>query len=228
LPGHIESAVALAPPVSARARQAHHPGSRLRWLVPRRPAKLAPASVAHPSAASLTTPPLHWRGSTAGAPWTPWAPLLPGARRWESQVPAAKCGGGSVAAPLRLPSRGRGGTGTGFFTTTMAAPGVFPARPPRPPRLGSASIPPSAVQVWTLRMYVACCFPQAATHSCCVQKSPAAHGAPQDRCVYDSLSLVPMLGLKLPLTAALSREPLVSAAHSLTTYYASSFPVSVV
>jgi len=110
----------------------------------------------------------------------------------------------------------------------MAAPGVFLARPPRPSRLGIASIPPSAVQVWTLIMYVGCCFPQTATHSCCVQKSLAAHGALQDRCVYDSLSLFPMLGLELPVTAKLSREPLVSAAHSLTTYHTSSCSVSEV
>lgn len=228
MPGHIVSAVARATPVLARAGQAHHPGSRLRWLVPPRPAMLAPASVAHPSADSFTTPPRHWHGSTVGAPWIPWAPLLKGARRWESLVPAAGCGAGFVAAPLCSPSRGRGGSGTGFFTTTMAAPGVFPERPPCPPHLGIASIPPSAVQVWALRMYVGCCFPQAATHSCCVQKSLAAHGVPQDRCVYDSLPVVPMLGLELPVTATLSREPLVSAARSLTTYYASCCLVSVV
>ena len=143
-------------------------------------------------------------------------------------MPAAESGWGSVAAPVCSPSRGRGGSETGFFTTTMAAWGVSPARPPRPPHLGIASIPPSAVQVWKLIMYVGYSFPQAATHRCCVQKSLAAHGAPQDRCVYEYLPVVPILGLELPVTATLSRVPLVSAARSLTICYDFSCPVSVV
>jgi len=156
--GLFTCAAARAPPVRARAVQAQAPGSRLRGLVSSKPAMLAPASVARPFADSFTTPPRHWGGSTAGVPWTPWAPLLPGARQWESQVPAAGCGGGLVAAPFCIPSRGRGGPGTGFFSTTITGQGVFPARPPRPPRLGISSTPQIAVQVWTLIVYVGCCF----------------------------------------------------------------------